>query len=127
MMTKRHRPTDDQERRKQDRFHKLGTNNPCCATCGNNDWRVLEEHHVGTRKREKLVVLLCANDHRILTDYQNDHPKDHSDADDFLARAGHFLLGLADMLRLILDRLYEFGEELIYRANLKTSKPGPKS
>jgi hypothetical protein len=126
-MTKQHRPTEDHEKRKQNRLHKIGSNNPRCATCGNNDWRVLEEHHPGARKRDKLVVLLCANHHRIVTDDQKDHPKDHPNVDEFLARVGNFLLGLADMLRLVLDRLYEFGEELIVRANSNVSVPEVRS
>lgn len=109
--------TDNGERRKQARLHKLGTNHPRCAVCGNADWRVIEEHHPDTRKHDNLVVLLCANDHRIVTDDQKDHPKQHENSDNDLFRIGNFLLGLADMLKLILDRLYEYGSALIEKAN----------
>lgn len=115
-------PTDDQERRKQSRLHKLGTHNPRCAVCGNEDWRVIEEHHVAARKHHSQVVLLCANHHRILTDDQKDHLQTLSGADDLLAQIGNFLLGLANMLVLIVDRMYEFGEALIARANEATIK-----
>ena len=37
--------------------------------------------------------------------------------DPFLQSVGNFLLGLADMLAIIIERLYEFGEALITRAN----------
>jgi hypothetical protein len=63
------------------------------------------------------VVLICANHHRILTDTQKDHPETEPNADEFLAKVGNFLLGLADMLTLIIECLYEFGEALITRAN----------
>jgi hypothetical protein len=116
-MAKRNTPTDDSERRKQGRLHKLGTNNPRCAECGNSDWRVIEEHHPAGQKNDELVVLVCANHHRILTDAQKDHLKTESNADDLLARIGNFLIGLADMLARILPRLYEFGEALIVLAN----------
>jgi hypothetical protein len=109
--------TESQERRKQARLHKLGTNTPTCATCGNNDWRCIEEHHPDTRKRDNLVVLLCANHHRLVTHNQKDHPEETPGCDELLARIGNFLLGLADMLNLILERLYEYGETLIERAN----------
>jgi hypothetical protein len=112
----------DIEEREQSRKHKIGTSNPRCAACGLDDWRVIEEHHPDTRKRDTLVVLLCANDHRIVTDYQKDHPREQAGCDERLARMGKFLLGLADMLRIILDRLYEYGNELIERANRASSR-----
>lgn len=116
-MTKRKSTSDHYERRKQSRLHKLGTNTPRCATCGNDDWRVIEEHHPDSRKRDKLVVLLCANHHRIVTDDQKDRTVDVDGCDQFLLSVGNFLLGLAEMLVLIIDRLYEYGEALIARAN----------
>lgn len=119
-MTKRHEDEDKHERRKQSRLHKLGTNNPRCAICGKADWRVIEEHHPDTRKRDDLVVLVCANDHRILTHDQKDHPSELPGGDPFLASVGNFLLGLADMLRMVIDRLYEFGLELLQRANAES-------
>jgi hypothetical protein len=122
-MSKRKIPTDESERRKQSRLHKLGTNTPHCATCGNSDWRVIEEHHPDSRKRDKLVVLLCANDHRIVTDEQKDHPPGVDGCDPFLLSVGNFLLGLADMFAIIIERLYEFGETLIARANECAPKP----
>jgi hypothetical protein len=122
-MTRRKAPTDDYERRKQSRLHKLGTNTPHCAICGNSDWRVIEEHHPDSRKRDKLVVLLCANDHRIVTDDQKNHPSGVDGRDPFLLSVGNFLLGLADMFAIIIKRLYEFGEALIARANELALKP----
>jgi hypothetical protein len=116
-MSKRKSPTDDSERRKQSRLHKLGTNTPHCAICGNSDWRVIEEHHPDSRKRDKLVVLLCANDHLIVTDDQKDHPPGAEGCDPFLLSVGNFLLGLVDMFAIIIERLREFGETLIARAN----------
>jgi hypothetical protein len=122
-MSKLKASTNDCERRKQSRLHKLGTNTPHCATCGNSDWRVIEEHHPDSRKRDKLVVLLCANDHRIVTDNQKDHPPGINGCDPFLLSVGNFLLGLADLFAVIIERLYEFGETLITRANEVALKP----
>ena len=78
---------------------------------------LIEEHHPDTRNRDKLTVLLCANDHRIVTDDQKDHPPGREGCDPFLLSVGNFLLGLADMFAIIIERLYEFGEALIARAN----------
>jgi hypothetical protein len=116
-MSKPKDKTENQERRKQARLHKLGTNTPRCAMCGNSDWRAIEEHHPDTRKRDDLVVLLCANHHRLVTYDQKDHPRELPGCDESLARIGTFLKGLVDMLRIVLDRLSEFGDELIARAN----------
>ena len=104
------------ERRKQARLEKLGTDNPICGICGNSDWRTIEQHHVAGQKHDETVVLLCANDHRIVTDDQKDHAEVDPAADPFLNKIGHFLLGLADMLQLIVEKLYEFGLALIKQA-----------
>lgn len=116
------RTTSNSEAREQSRKHKIGTNNPRCAACGIDDWRVIEEHHPDTRKRDTLVVLVCANDHRVLTDLQKDHPKELPGCDKKLASTGKFILGLADMLSVILDRLYDYGTELIELANKAASR-----
>ena len=105
------------EARKQRRFEKLRTNNPSCSVCGERDHRVLEENHVAGRKRDGFVIIKCRNCHRKVTDDQQDHPAFDPDADTMLDTIGHFLLGLADMLRLIVEKLYEFGLELIERAS----------
>lgn len=115
-MTKR-KPTDDYERRKQSRLHKLGTNHPRCGCCPETDWRVFELHHIAGRKHDETETPICANDHRRLSDSQKDHPKTEPGGDEFLAKVGNFLLGLADLFELIFERLREFGESLIARAN----------
>lgn len=122
-MAKRKTPTDDYERRKQSKLHKLGTNNPRCPCCPETDWRVFDQHHLAGRKHDELTVNICANDHRRLTDCQNDHLKTEPNADELLARIGNFLLGLADMLVVLIERLYEFGNVLIARANEGALKP----
>ena len=104
------------ERRKQARLEKLETNNPICGTCGEHDWRKLELHHVADYKRDDATVILCRNCHRVVSDDQKDHPAFNPDADSQLDRIGHFLIGLADMLRIIIEKLNQFGLYLIDRA-----------
>src|SRR5271154_3844294 len=99
-MTKRKNIKENAERRKQDRLHKLGTNTPRCAVCGNSDWRCIEEHHPATRKSDERVVLLCANHHRLVTYDQKDHPPGNEGCDQFLLCVGNCLLGLADMFAI---------------------------
>jgi hypothetical protein len=110
------------EARKQARLEKLGTNEPRCGTCGETDWRCFDLHHVADHKRDEAMVIICSNCHRKVTDDQKDHPAFDPNAEVFLDRIGSFLLGLADLLRLIVEKLTEFGTALIERA--KSSAEG---
>lgn len=100
----------------------LGTDRPICGACGETDPRCFELHHVAGRKQDSMTVLLCANDHRRVTDDQKDHPTPTESYDELLAKIGNFLLGLADMLRVIVERLIEFGNALIEHAAINTIK-----
>ena len=105
------------ERRKRNRLEKLGTDEPRCGTCGDTRWQCIEQHHpAGQKSLPDVTVLMCRNCHRMLSDDQRDHPAFVPDADGLLQAIGHFLLGLADMLRIIIERLSEFGLALIERA-----------
>ncbi|GEM_PF-691663 len=104
------------ETRKQNRLERFGTNMPRCGVCGEADDRCLEAHHVAGRKHDDATVLVCRNCHRKVSDDQRDYPALNPDADAFLDAVGRFLLGLADLLRLIVERLIVFGHELINRA-----------
>ncbi len=108
------------ERRKQRRLGALGTNDPHCALCGLNDWRCMELHHAADLKRDGATVIACRNCHRMVTDDQRDHPARNPNADAMLDTIGHFLLGVADMLRIIIAKLYEFAHALIERAAFPT-------
>lgn len=103
----------DLERRKQQRLAKLGSNNPICGACGENDWRCLEAHHPAGFGRDEATVNLCFNCHRKVSDDQRDHPSFDANAEPNLDRIGHFLLGLADMLALVVEKLKEFAIILI--------------
>jgi len=107
---------NDMERRKQQRLAKLGSNTPICGTCGERDWSCLDAHHVADHRRDEATVIVCANCHRRVTDNQKDHPAFDAVADPTLDRIGHFLLGLADLLKLIVDKLSEFAHILIAMA-----------
>jgi len=104
------------ETRKQRRLEMLGTNDPRCANCGDTRWQCIELHHVADYDRDDTTVCICRNCHRVLSDDQKDHQAFDPNADPTLDMIGHFLLGLADMLRRIIDKLYAFGLLLIERA-----------
>lgn len=106
----------NQERRKQDALEKLGSSEPRCTHCGEDNWRCLEQHHIAGRVYDESCVILCRNCHRMLSDAQRDHPAPLFDGMPTpFERIGHFLLGLADLLRLLVDKLTEFGLALVAR------------
>lgn len=105
------------EARKQRRLEALGTDDPHCAMCPESDPFCLEGHHIAGRKYNETEIIVCRNCHRKLSDDQKDHHAFDSNADPMLQRIGHFLLGLADMLRRIVDRLAEYGAILIETAS----------
>jgi hypothetical protein len=108
------------ESRRQKRLERFGTNEPLCGMCGEADDRCLERHHIAGRKHEDMTALICRNCHRKVSDDQRDHPIADTNADPALVAIGYFLIGLADMLRLIVERLAVYGRSLIECAAVKT-------
>lgn len=112
----------EQERRKQKALERLGTNSPVCVLCGETDWRCLELHHIAGKPFDGALAIVCRNCHRKLSDMQKDHPPPTSAPPDPFERIGHFLLGLADLFALLVEKLREFGNDLILRAG-KIAEP----
>jgi len=113
------------EIRKQRRLEKLGSNSPLCGECGERDWRCLELHHIADFGCDDGTVILCRNCHRKVSDDQKGHPAFNPAADATLHSIGRFLLGLADLLRLAIEKLAEFGLALIERAAPQTAEVRP--
>ncbi len=111
---------DESQKREAARERKarerLGFENFRCATCGENDPRCLELHHIAGQKFCDDVVPVCRNCHRKLSDDQKDHPQPIGGDPDWLERVGRFLLGLADFLLLIAKTLKQFGQTMIDKA-----------
>ena len=106
-----------QERRKQRALERLGSNDPRCLCCGEEDWRCLEFHHLAGQKFGAEGTVVCRNCHRKLSDSQKDYPPALSDAQPpVLERVGHFLLGLADLLEMLVALMREYGGQLIEAA-----------
>lgn len=98
---------------------RLGHNNPRCLHCGEDFAHCLELHHVAGRAMHDDVVIECRNCHRKLSEFQKDHPPILSPQPHILEVMGRYLLGIADLFRLLIDRLDEFGRKLIELAALK--------
>jgi hypothetical protein len=107
------RMINDRERRLQRRLEYLGTNNPRCIHCGENDPLCLELHHIAGGDFDDMTVIECCNCHRKLSDSQIDHPKQLSKPPIDLECIAHFLLGLADWFELLVGRLREFAAALL--------------
>lgn len=105
------------ERRKQARLERLKTNNPQCVICGETDPRCMEDHHIAGRKNDEQTIITCRNCHRKLSDDQRDHPKQVEFPKDPLEAIGYFLLNLADLFALLIEKLRDFGHALIDRAS----------
>ena len=101
------------ERRKQRALERLGSNDPRCFLCGESDWRCLEAHHIAGHAHDEATVPVCRNCHRKLSDCQKDHPVETVGGDSELEAIGRFLLGVADLFRLLVDKLSEWGGYLI--------------
>lgn len=110
------------EIRKQARLEKLGTNNPLCVICGEDDWRCLEEHHIAGQAFGEDLVTVCRNCHRKLSDDQYDHPKKLTPVPCQIERAGHLLLGVADLFEPMVKRFRIIGQELIQASKQNSKK-----
>ncbi len=106
----------NREKRRQARLERLGMNKLRCKACGESDDRCFDHHHLAGRKNSPFTVLLCKNCHAKLSDHQKDQPKQAKAPSDPIEAIGFFLLGLADLFELLVEKLREFGLHLIGRA-----------
>ncbi len=110
------------ERRRQRALERLGTNTPRCPFCGIDEPLVFELHHIAGRAHGDEALPVCRNCHRILSDWQKDHPPGNTPSDP--ERIAHFLLGLADMFELLVKRLREFAQKLFASENRSQDQSG---
>lgn len=103
--------------REQRAKRRIGSQAPQCRTCGESHPACLEQHHIAGRAHHDETHPVCRNCHRKLSDQQLDHPATILNPPSFAEIVGHYLLGLADMLRLIAESLVSFGKGLIASAH----------
>lgn len=101
------------EGRKQRRLHDLGTNSPRCVACCEDDHRCLERHHIAGRRFDDDTAIVCRNCHRKLSDPQCDHPAPSCATPPLEEIVGHFLLGLADLFELLIQKFRQFAASLL--------------
>jgi hypothetical protein len=110
------------ERRRQAALERLGTNDPRCVFCGEDDWRTLENHHIAGQAYDDFTAIHCRNCHRKQSDMQKDHPEPTGMPPELAEKVGRFLLGFADFVERLIEKLREFGNALIesVRANAES-------
>lgn len=107
----------DREARMERRFQTLGTRTPRCPCCSESTWNCFQVHHIAQAKyMPDVTIIVCLNCHRKLSEMQEEHPMFDKNADPFLQSLVHFLLGLADMFELAIEKLREFASALMQRA-----------
>ena len=99
--------------RAQHAKRRLGLPDARCRVCGEDYAGCLEQHHIAGRTNHDETHPLCRNCHRKASDLQRDHPHQITVPPSFLEVVGHYLIGLADMLRLVAESLVQFGRGLI--------------
>ena len=108
----------DKNDRLEQQYRRLGRRDPACLTCGESNPLCLELHHLAGHKHHNDLGIVCRNCHRKLSNEQLDHgPGTNSGDSGTLATIGHYLLGLADFLFMIVNALREFGKQLIGKAH----------
>lgn len=109
----------ERERRNQQRLERLGSNNPSCIVCSEDDPCCLERHHVAGKAFGDDQITVCRNCHRKLSDLQKDHPPVLPGTPTRTECEGRKLLGIADLLELlkssseIVDLVRQAGLDLI--------------
>jgi len=105
------------ERCKQRLYEKMGTNHPVCIASGATDWQIFEGHHVAGRRFDAHVEYFSADMHRRFTHAQKSRPGPTSDSPGTGERAGHYCVGLADILSPVARVAEGFGHGLVKLAD----------
>jgi len=112
----RHRNAS-QELAQRERFRKSGWPDPRCTRCGEGKiWR-LELDHIAGQHHDGTCAPLCKNCHMERSFMQSLEPEGGENPKNVFAVIGRWLLGIAEWLELIIEKLYQFGEFLIGLAN----------
>lgn len=112
-MTKRTFNHGDDEARKRKAYERLGTDSPKCFFCDITDPEILELHHIAGREFGDDGIFTCRNHHGLLSSLGKNHPPKIPGPSDPLENLAHFLLGVADVLKVLMDQLRNAAAKLI--------------
>src|SRR5215510_7305001 len=126
----RKRKTGKRDVRRENCLQRLGTREPKCGRCGENDPFTLtgrepdiicyecqmkvskrspiERHHPAGRNNDPFTIPIPGNDHRVLSDLQKDWPQEtlRNPTGSPLRKAAATIRGFLDVLRLFIERLF---------------------
>jgi hypothetical protein len=97
----------------RERFLVAGFPDPSCVICGERRIWCLELDHVAGQKHDTACSPLCANCHADRSFLQILEPSGGKPPENPLEVIGRWLLGIAEWLELLIDKLWDFGEFLI--------------
>ena len=119
---------EDRDRRREQAYERLGTRQPRCQHCIESDPFALqgthpeitcyecsarqagksstERHHPAGRRNSPVTVAIPGNDHRVLSDAQNDWPErtQRNPDESPLLKAAAAIRAWLDVLKLIIER-----------------------
>ena len=102
------------ERQRQAAYRRLGTTDPRCVICGEDHWRCLELHHLAGQAYDGLTGIVCRNCHRKLSAPWANAPNPTEPP--LMERAGKFVIGLAEFLSALIERMRQYGAQLLQGA-----------
>lgn len=142
-ITNRKRKADQREVRLEKHLRGLGTRHPKCSKCGEYGVFALtgcdpeitcyecqrkaakrppiERHHPAKRKNDSFTVAIPSNDHRYLSDLQEDWPLEtlRNPNGSPLLKAAAMLRGWLDVLRLLIERVLGWIPEFLETMDAK--------
>lgn len=119
----------EKDKKLESHYRRLGTRNPSCSICEEKEPIALtgfhpniicyqcqaikdgksgmEDHHFAGKNNDPMTVPIFANDHRILSENQQDWPKEtlRNPSGSPLLRAAASLRGFLAMLWLLIERI----------------------
>ncbi len=102
---------NDEDARRERAYEHLGSREPRCTICQEDDYRTLEQHHIAGKANDDLMVILCSNCHKKQSD-----PTSNSKALDnrtMVEKAAYFLLGIGAFFALLAERCLIYGHAIL--------------
>ena len=106
----------DYETRRQQAFARLGSDDPRCVVCGEDDWRCLELHHLAGQAYDDQLVILCRNCHRKQSAPWTNEKSPAKPP--MMEVIGHWLAGLVALLRQLAMKGQAFADTLFEGAKV---------